>query len=172
MEGTIGGMEYSYLCLGYRMAFILTGANIHSNFHLMGDDPKCFLGWSHGPKEAFLYPGLVISLFTITLASIVLVNLDVIYARTMRSKLEVFSIGGRLVAIGVIEHVRWILGTLAFMRFPYKDIADCTKAYQVLNAWFGVITYYLVGTMTKKLCLSLHAVLGYEVNVKSYVTIL
>ncbi len=59
--GVIGGHTMMYLCYGYGSGFLGLGINIFKHLALMGDDPRCMVGWDNAPKWTFFCPVLAMA---------------------------------------------------------------------------------------------------------------
>ena len=73
--GIIGGYTQVYLSYGWGMAFIVFGYNVYNNLDLMGNDPRCMIGWENSSKT--LFGGIIIlaALLAVILMLVVMCNM-------------------------------------------------------------------------------------------------
>jgi Na+/melibiose symporter-like transporter len=74
--------------IGWGSAFLIAGANVFFNLEVMGDDPRCMIGWRAGPKWGFFMPMILILLVGATFMWIVNCNIDKAKLRTKKSEKE------------------------------------------------------------------------------------
>jgi hypothetical protein len=87
--GVVAGYTKMYLSFGWSLPFLAIGYNVNANLSLMGDDPRCMIGWFDEPKWTFFVPMLFLCGLSFVVCAIVLANMCTPHMKDAKVEQEV-----------------------------------------------------------------------------------
>jgi hypothetical protein len=149
-SGIIGGYTEVYLCIAWGIAFLTFGINVYSNLDIMGDDPRCMIGWVN---EVKLYFGSLVLTGGVIALILMLVVMCNIHTSAMRKRSlvdELTSLAQGLTLLVLLFAITWIWFPLTYLHFDSLELPDFYPAFQVLNSWMGVFAFLGIGVGSKR----------------------
>ena len=149
-SGIIGGYTGIYLSLGWGLAFLAFGLNVWTNLDLMGDDPRCMIGYENESKYLFLFLVLGFALSAFVLMLIVLCNLHTSALRKRIFVEELSSLAQGMAFLSILFALNWSWFPLAYFKLSNWELPDFYPAFQILNSWIGVFAFIGLGLGSKR----------------------
>ncbi len=149
-SGIIGGYTEVYLSLAWGLALIIFGFNVWTNLDIMGDDPRCMIGWEDESKMLFLGFVLGSGLISFILMLVVLCNL---HTSALRKKIfleELSSLAQGLTFLTLLFALTWSWFPLSYFKWTNAELPDFYPAFQIMNSWMGVFTFIGLGFGSKR----------------------
>jgi len=149
-SGIIGGYIGVYLSLGWGIALLMFGINVFFNLDIMGDDPRCMIGWQDEAKTLFLGTVLGSGIISLILMLVVLCN---IHTSALRKKIfvqELSSLSRGLFFLTLIFALAWSWYPLTYFKLQHLELPDFYPAFQIVNSWMGVFTFVGIGLGSKR----------------------
>ena len=150
ISGVIGGRTRVYLCYGWGLPFVGLGYNIFQNLALMGNDPRCMIGWENDVKWVFFIPMIAFGGFSFLVMLVVMCNINTPAMRKESIVEEMGSIAKGLFFLALLFALTWSWSPFAYIRFPYHEFPDFYPAFQVMNAFMGIFVFVFLGILSKR----------------------
>jgi hypothetical protein len=89
--------------LGWGIPIVAVGANVCFNLPLMGNDPRCMIGWEAAPKWAFFGPMILMTALSLLAMFIVMCNLHAPALRNAAFAEEMKSSASGIFAFTILQ---------------------------------------------------------------------
>ncbi len=142
--GVIGGMTRVYQLLGWGLPLYAVGFNIYHHLALMGNDPRCMIGWEAAPKWTFFSPMILLALLALFTTMIILCNIHAPALRNENFVGELKSAASGQFAFSLYFLLVWSWAPLAYIDFPEMDLIEFYPAFQVVHCFTGIFAFLLL----------------------------
>lgn len=157
-SGIIGGYTGIYLSFGWGTAFCLFGFNVWTKLDLMGDDPRCMIGWEDESKMVFWMFNMLASIGSLILMLIVLCNVHTSALRKQIFVEELSSLAQGLTFLALLYALTWSWYPLSYFKLDEWELPDFYPAFQVMNSWMGVFAFIGIGVASQRFRQSIKAI--------------
>lgn len=156
--GLINGRTSVYHPIAWGLPLICVGFLCHQYGELLGTHPDCFVSWENEVVEKFFYyNGLI---FCCTLSFNLVIGLNLVRVQSHNRETVMYlkdQCKGFFVASGLMALVWLPLGWLSYVKNPERNMPSMMPLFQILNGWFGVILFCVLGMWSKRFKIALNA---------------
>jgi len=151
--GLINGRTSVYHPIAWGMPLICIGFLCITYGQVLGTDPNCFISWEKAPLEIFFLYNSFCFAITAVFNFIIIFNMMRVQSRNRDTVLYLKNqLIGHLINSFLLILV-WsygTLGSLAYLRTQDSSMIDLMPQFQIVNGWFGVILFIVLGLLSKR----------------------
>jgi hypothetical protein len=151
--GLINGRTSVYHPIAWGMPLICIGFLCITYGQVLGTDPACFISWEKPPLQIFFMYNSVCFVITAVFNLIVIFNMMRVQSRNRDTVLYLKDQVKGLLLTSFLMILLWsygTLGSLAYLRTQDSNMMDLMPYFQIVNGWFGVILFIVLGLMSKR----------------------
>ena len=151
--GLINGRTSVYHPIAWGMPLICIGFLCITYGQVLGTDPSCFISWEKPPLQIFFMFNTICFAIAAVFNLIILSNMMRVQSRNRDTVLYLKNqVKGHLLT-SFLMILLWSYGTLgsvAYLRTADSSMIDMMPYFQIVNGWFGVILFIVLGLMSKR----------------------
>lgn len=159
-SGLINGRTKVYAPIAWGLPLICIGFLCFWYGELLGTHPFCFISWEKPVVRLFFIYNSLCFFLTFIFVGIVIFNIMRVQSHNKDTVAYLKDqVKGHIVT-SILFAILWcygLLGSQAYMRNPELELPNLMPLFQIINGWFGVILFLLLGVWSKRFMVGLHS---------------
>lgn len=157
-SGLINGRTSVYHPIAWGAPLVCIGFLCVMSGDVLGTHPNCFISWEKLPIQVFFIYNIPAFVLILIFTTIVLFNMMRVQSHNKDTVMYLRDQVKGMVGTSIGMAILWCYGSIgffAYMKTNEMDIVNLMPLFQVLNGWFGVVLFLLLGMWSKRFRLAL-----------------